>query len=392
MGQGATGIVYRARDASGRVVAVKVLNAALAADDRFRRRFLREATLAAQLEHPNVVPIVATGEDAGVLYIAMAYVDGRRPAHADPRRRAARAATDGRAADRDRRRPGRRPRRRADPPRRDAGEHPARHRGRARAGLPRRLRPRAARDDADQPHRRAVVRRHDRLHRARADPRRPARRPRPTSTRWRACCTSASAASSRLRATPTSPPSSPISTSARRRSRRWHPTCRRPWTASSRAASPRIPRPGTPTARRCSPQPALRWTARAAVAADAASPRSRETGAVLIAAAVAGLAIATDAADSPPAAPASAAAAKPPALPLDADAIAVVDAKGLARDRADPAAGRRRSRDERRLAAGRCSTRNRSWCSWMRAPARQAPRSSCRSRPAGWPLRQPTSG
>ena len=49
VGQGATGIVYRARDDAGRVVAVKVLNATLAADDRFRRRFLREATLAAEL-------------------------------------------------------------------------------------------------------------------------------------------------------------------------------------------------------------------------------------------------------------------------------------------------------------------------------------------------------
>ena len=58
------------------MVAVKVLNPVLAADDRFRRRFLREATLAAQLEHPSVVPIVATGEEAGVLYIAMAYVEG----------------------------------------------------------------------------------------------------------------------------------------------------------------------------------------------------------------------------------------------------------------------------------------------------------------------------
>ena len=76
LGQGASGIVYRAATTPGRVVALKVLNAGLAADDRFRRRFLREATLAAQLEHPNVVPVVATGEDAGVLYLAMAYVDG----------------------------------------------------------------------------------------------------------------------------------------------------------------------------------------------------------------------------------------------------------------------------------------------------------------------------
>ncbi len=76
VGQGATGVVYRARDAAGQVVAVKVLNATLAADDRFRRRFLREAALAAELEHPHVVPVVATGDDAGVLFLAMAHVDG----------------------------------------------------------------------------------------------------------------------------------------------------------------------------------------------------------------------------------------------------------------------------------------------------------------------------
>lgn len=76
VGRGATGVVYRARDAAGRTVAVKVLNAALAGDERFRRRFLREAKLAAELEHPGVVPVIATGEEAGVLYIAMAYVDG----------------------------------------------------------------------------------------------------------------------------------------------------------------------------------------------------------------------------------------------------------------------------------------------------------------------------
>ena len=77
LGQGATGIVYRARDAAGRVVAVKVLNAALAADDRFRRRFLREATLAGRSWSIRTSsPIVATGEDAGVALHRHGYVDG----------------------------------------------------------------------------------------------------------------------------------------------------------------------------------------------------------------------------------------------------------------------------------------------------------------------------
>src|SRR6185503_6737150 len=76
LGTGASGTVYRARDGAGVPLALKVLDPALAADRRFRERFLREAALAGRLEHPSVVPIVATGEDAGLLYIAMAYVDG----------------------------------------------------------------------------------------------------------------------------------------------------------------------------------------------------------------------------------------------------------------------------------------------------------------------------
>ena len=76
LGTGASGTVYRARDGAGVPLALKVLDPALAADRRFRERFLREAALAGTLEHPSVVPIIATGEDAGLLYIAMAYVDG----------------------------------------------------------------------------------------------------------------------------------------------------------------------------------------------------------------------------------------------------------------------------------------------------------------------------
>jgi len=77
VGQGASGAVYRARAPDGGPVALKVLDPALARDARFRERFEREAALAARLEHPNVVPVVATGDDGGLRYIAMAYVDGR---------------------------------------------------------------------------------------------------------------------------------------------------------------------------------------------------------------------------------------------------------------------------------------------------------------------------
>ncbi len=76
LGQGASGAVYRAAAADGRVVALKVLDPALARDRRFRERFEREASLAARLEHPHVVPVIATGDEDGLHFIAMAYVPG----------------------------------------------------------------------------------------------------------------------------------------------------------------------------------------------------------------------------------------------------------------------------------------------------------------------------
>src|SRR5262249_49770592 len=76
VGQGASGAVYRAVGPDGAVVALKVLDPALARDRRFRERVEREASLATQLEHPHVVPVLATGADAGLNYIAMTFVDG----------------------------------------------------------------------------------------------------------------------------------------------------------------------------------------------------------------------------------------------------------------------------------------------------------------------------
>jgi serine/threonine protein kinase len=77
IGGGAMGTVYLARDASrGGQVALKVLAPELARDERFRQRFVRESQLAASLDHPNIVPTVASGEHDGVLYLAMAYIEG----------------------------------------------------------------------------------------------------------------------------------------------------------------------------------------------------------------------------------------------------------------------------------------------------------------------------
>ena len=77
IGDGAMGRVYLADDLQRRRrVALKLLLPELARDERFRQRFLRESRLAGQLDHPHVVPTVAFGEEEGVLYLAMDYVEG----------------------------------------------------------------------------------------------------------------------------------------------------------------------------------------------------------------------------------------------------------------------------------------------------------------------------
>jgi hypothetical protein len=75
--RGGMGVVYRARHGElGRSVALKVIAAERADDPAFRERFVREARLAASLDHPNVIPIFEAGDDAGVLFIAMRLVGG----------------------------------------------------------------------------------------------------------------------------------------------------------------------------------------------------------------------------------------------------------------------------------------------------------------------------
>jgi serine/threonine protein kinase len=77
IGEGAGGAVYLAEQAeSGERVALKVLADELAHDDRFRRRFLRESTIAAGLRHPHVVRILDFGEADGGVYLAMRHIEG----------------------------------------------------------------------------------------------------------------------------------------------------------------------------------------------------------------------------------------------------------------------------------------------------------------------------
>jgi serine/threonine-protein kinase len=76
-GRGGMGVVYRAQHVHlGRTVALKLLNPELAASDEFRERFIREARAAAELEHPNIVPVYDAGNVEGRLYLAMKFIEG----------------------------------------------------------------------------------------------------------------------------------------------------------------------------------------------------------------------------------------------------------------------------------------------------------------------------
>lgn len=122
IGRGGLGEVHRAVDTvHDRVVAIERLPAALAADPEFQARFRAESASAARLNEPHIIPIHHYGEIDGRHYIDMRLVEGEDlaamlartgvlvPAGGRPRRGA-------------RRRPGRRPRRRAGAPRHQACE------------------------------------------------------------------------------------------------------------------------------------------------------------------------------------------------------------------------------------------------------------------------------
>jgi peptide/nickel transport system substrate-binding protein len=77
LSSGAMGVTYLAQHPRlPRLDVVKVIHSHLASNDDFRHRFLREADVIAQLQHPHVVTIHDRGEDNGQLYIAMQYVPG----------------------------------------------------------------------------------------------------------------------------------------------------------------------------------------------------------------------------------------------------------------------------------------------------------------------------
>ncbi|MFC4334826.1 Stk1 family PASTA domain-containing Ser/Thr kinase [Salininema proteolyticum] len=78
IGYGGMAEVHRGRDRRlGREVAIKLLRSDLAHDETFLIRFRREAQNSASLNHPNIVAVFDTGEEDGIPYMVMEYVDGK---------------------------------------------------------------------------------------------------------------------------------------------------------------------------------------------------------------------------------------------------------------------------------------------------------------------------
>jgi hypothetical protein len=77
LGSGGMGVVYEAGEpALDRRVALKLILPDSARNEDFLERFRHESRIAARVEHPNVIPVYAVGEEGGVPYIAMRYVPG----------------------------------------------------------------------------------------------------------------------------------------------------------------------------------------------------------------------------------------------------------------------------------------------------------------------------
>ncbi len=77
IGVGGMAVVYRAKDEKlGRDVTVKILKEDYADDEKFKEKFRSEAFSVAKLSHPNIVNVYDSGEEDGVCYIVMEFVDG----------------------------------------------------------------------------------------------------------------------------------------------------------------------------------------------------------------------------------------------------------------------------------------------------------------------------
>jgi len=75
LGEGGMGRVYKASGPDG-AVAVKIVKEEMAADETFRKRFIREAQVAQKIEHPHVLGVLETGEHEGIPWMSQPFVGG----------------------------------------------------------------------------------------------------------------------------------------------------------------------------------------------------------------------------------------------------------------------------------------------------------------------------
>jgi serine/threonine-protein kinase len=77
VGAGGMGVVYKARQqALERDVALKLIREEIASEPEYRERFMREAKLAASVDHPHVVTVYDVGDEDGRLYLVLQWIDG----------------------------------------------------------------------------------------------------------------------------------------------------------------------------------------------------------------------------------------------------------------------------------------------------------------------------
>ncbi|MBA2381809.1 MAG: serine/threonine protein kinase [Chloroflexi bacterium] len=77
LARGGMGVVYRAtRTRTGQAIALKCIAPERAADPSYRQRFVREANVLVGLQHPRIVPLIDWGTTDGVMYLALAFLDG----------------------------------------------------------------------------------------------------------------------------------------------------------------------------------------------------------------------------------------------------------------------------------------------------------------------------
>ena len=75
LGEGGMGRVYKASGPDG-AVAVKIVKEEMAADETFRKRFIREAQVAQRIDHPHVLGVLETGEHEGIPWMSQPFVGG----------------------------------------------------------------------------------------------------------------------------------------------------------------------------------------------------------------------------------------------------------------------------------------------------------------------------